>query len=48
MILKPLFMLDIAWCSRFKKRKAYKKNKEKVNVCTIAPNKMVGFVHVRR
>ena len=37
------------WRNRFKQRRAFKKiNKQRINVCSMASNKMVGLPHARR
>ena len=37
------------WRNRFKQRRAFKKiNKQRINVCSMASNKMVGLPRARR
>ena len=39
----------MAWCNRFKQRKAYKKRyKQRIITCSMTSYKMVGLVRVRR
>ena len=39
----------MAWCNRFKQRKAYKKGyKQRIITCSMTSYKMVGLVRVRR
>ena len=49
MIPKLFFMSPLAWCNKFEKRKAFKNMyKQRINTCSVASNKMVGLVVVRR
>ena len=43
-----IYIRLMAWCNRYKQRKACKKNKQRIHTSSMESNKIVRLVHVRR
>ena len=47
MILTVLFMSDLFWCNKFEKCKALKKDRWKIDICSMACNKILRLMLAR-